>query len=143
MNVVHTLEIPFAVSVVDVDHLDAIGLGVANRLAMCDAVGSLRPAAEHALVDAFRLPDLPCTHDPIIHGDALSQSIALASIVAKVHRDAIMADLDAVYPVFGFGTHKGYGTAAHRSALEQHGITPHHRKSFAPIAKYLACVADD
>lgn len=143
MDVLCALDIPYAVSVVSVDELDAIGLGAANRLALCRAAGALSPEPEHVLVDAFRLDGLPCSHDPIIHGDNLSQTIALASIVAKLHRDALMAVLDAEHPQHGFANHKGYGTAAHRAAIGRHGITPQHRKSFAPIAEYLADGADD
>jgi ribonuclease HII len=80
---------------------------------------------------------------PIVHGDNLSQSIAMASIVAKLHRDALMADLDVAHPEYGFASHKGYGTAFHRSAIEQHGVTSQHRTSFAPIAELLARGAGD
>lgn len=143
MDVLRTLDIPCAVSVIEVEELDAIGLGAANRLALCRAVGALSPEPQHVLVDAFRLNTLPCSHDPIIHGDNLSQTIAMASIVAKLHRDALMAALDAEHPEHGFATHKGYGTAAHRAAIARHGITAQHRKSFAPIAEFLADGADD
>ncbi|HEX5166802.1 MAG TPA: ribonuclease HII, partial [Thermomicrobiales bacterium] len=112
------LEIPFAVAVIDVAELDSIGLGRANKLAMCNAIGALSPEPEHVLVDAFRLDTLPCSHDPIVHGDNLSQTIAMASIVAKLHRDAIMEQMDLEYPQYAFAAHKGYGTAEHRTALE-------------------------
>lgn len=143
LDVLYALGIPHAVSVIDVDELDAIGLGAANRLALCRAVESLSPEPEHVLVDAFRLDALACSHDSIIHGDNLSQTIAMASIVAKLHRDALMVALASHYPQFGFAGHKGYGTAAHRAAIERHGITPQHRRSFAPIADWLASGADD
>lgn len=143
MGVLLELEIPFAVATIEVDELDKIGLGRANKLAMCRAVGALSPEPEHVLVDAFRLDALPCSHDPIIHGDNLSQTIAMASIVAKFHRDAIMERLDADFPQYAFASHKGYGTAAHRAALDLHGISPHHRTSFAPIAELIARGADD
>lgn len=137
MDVLLTLDVPFAISVIEVDHLDSIGLGAANRLALHRAVEGLSQAPHHVLVDAFRLSELPCSHEPIIRGDALSQSIALASIVAKVHRDSLMVALDVQHPEHGFKAHKGYGTAAHRHAIDTHGITPCHRRSFGPIAEYL------
>jgi ribonuclease HII len=143
VEVLYALEIPHAVSVIEVTELDAIGLGVANRLALCRAVGGLAPNPDHVLVDAFRLEGLPCSHDPIIHGDNLSQTIAMASIVAKLHRDALMVALDAEHPEHGFAAHKGYGTSAHRAAIELHGITAQHRMSFAPIVEYLARGAGD
>ncbi|MDQ3549073.1 MAG: ribonuclease HII [Chloroflexota bacterium] len=138
IDVLYALGIPHAVTVIEVGELDAIGLGAANKAVLCRAVAALTPEPEHVLVDAFRLESLSCTHDPIIQGDNLSQTIALASIVAKLHRDALMAALDAEHSLHGFATHKGYGTAAHRAAIERHGITPQHRTSFAPIAEFLA-----
>jgi ribonuclease HII len=137
MDVLDAMEVPYAIAAIEVEELDAIGLGVANRLAMCRAIEQLTPAPEHVLVDAFRLDALPCTHDPIIHGDNTSQAIAMASIVAKLHRDSLMAALDLVCPEYGFAAHKGYGTAAHRAAIERHGVSCYHRRSFAPIAELL------
>lgn len=132
-----------SIAVIDVDEIDTIGLGAANRLALCRAVRALTPEPEHVLVDAYRVDELPCTHEAIVHGDNLSQSIAMASIVAKLHRDALMAALDDEHPEHGFAAHKGYGTLAHRAALERHGITPQHRRSFAPIAQMLSHVPHD
>jgi ribonuclease HII len=129
--------------VIEVDELDAIGLARANPLALCRAVEGLAPEPEHALVDAFRLHDLRCSHVPIVHGDNLSQTIAMASIVAKLHRDALMVRLDGEYPEYGFASHKGYGTAFHRAAIERHGVSRQHRTSFAPIAELLARGAGD
>ena len=138
MDVLTALEVPHAVAVIDVEELDAIGLGRANQLALCRAVDELSPEPEHVLVDAFQLNELRCSHDPIIHGDNLSQTIAMASIVAKLHRDALMADLDCELPAYGFASHKGYGTASHRAAIERNGVCRQHRTSFAPIAELLA-----
>jgi ribonuclease HII len=135
--------VPHAVAVVEVDELDEVGLGRANQLALYRAVEGLSPEPEHVLVDAFRLTDLRCSHVPIVHGDSLSQTIAMASIVAKLHRDALMASLDSDHPEYGFAAHKGYGTASHRAAIERHGITRQHRTSFAPIADLLARGAGD
>jgi ribonuclease HII len=110
---------------------------------MYRAVARLSPEPEHVLVDAFRLEALPCSHNPIVHGDNLSQTIAMASIVAKLHRDTIMERLDDECPQYSFGAHKGYGTVVHRTALERYGVSPHHRTSFAPIAELIARGADD
>ena len=99
---------------------------------MRDAVMRLQPAADHLLIDAMRLEcELP--QRAIIHGDALSASIAAASILAKVERDRIMCEWDAVFPEYGLASHKGYSTPQHLAALEQYGPTPLHRQSFAPV----------
>jgi ribonuclease HII len=143
MEVLTTLGVPHAVAVIEVEELDAIGLARANPLALCRAVEGLTPEPEHVLVDAFRLNDLRCSHLPIIHGDNLSQTIAMASIVAKLHRDALMTRLNDEHPDYGFASHKGYGTAFHRAAIERHGVMCQHRTSFAPIAELLARGAGD
>ena len=90
-----------------------------------------------ALVDGNRAPPLPCPVQTIVEGDAKSLSIAAASIIAKVTRDRIMVGHDVTYPQYGFARHKGYGTAIHAAALAQHGASPIHRKSFAPIAALM------
>ena len=125
------LDIPRSVCVIDVREIDQLGLGVANREALRRAAAGLHP--QHVLVDAFRLDDLPCGHEAIVHGDALCVSIALASIVAKVTRDRIMTELHAQLPHYGFAAHKGYGTRAHAAALARPRRQPQHRASFAPI----------
>lgn len=86
-----------------------------------------------ALVDGNQKPRLPCDIQTVVKGDSLSLSIAAASILAKVTRDRIMNDLCAQYPMYGWSKNAGYGTALHLKALTEHGITNHHRKSFAPI----------
>lgn len=117
--------------------IDALGIVGATRTAMSRAVRQLTEPAEHLLVDALLLEcdGIPCR--AIIHGDAICCSIAAASIVAKVARDALMDDLDAVHPGYGFARHKGYPTAEHLSALERLGPTPQHRRSFAPVRRLL------
>lgn len=140
--VLDALEVPHAVAEVPPGEIDALGLGPANRAAMVRAVAALDPAPDHVLVDAFRLPELGCPHDAIVHGDARCLSIALASIVAKLHRDALMAALAEAHPEYAFHAHKGYGTAAHLAAIERHGICAQHRRSFAPIARFQATDAD-
>jgi ribonuclease HII len=99
---------------------------------MQDAVSLLNPWPDHLLVDAMRLDyDLP--QRGIIHGDALSASIAAASILAKVERDRMITEWDPVFPVYGLRSNKGYSTPHHLAALREHGPSPLHRQSFAPV----------
>ncbi len=120
-----------------VEEIDRLNILQATFLAMGRAVAALRLAPDHALVDGNQMPRLICPATTVIKGDARSISISAASIVAKVTRDAIMADLDRDHPGYGFAAHAGYGTKAHRDALERLGVTPHHRRSFAPIHNIL------
>ena len=124
--------IAWAVAAVDVARIDQINIYHASRAAMREAVMRLAPAADHLLIDAVKIDcDLP--QKPIIHGDALSASIAAASILAKVERDRIMCEWDAVFPAYGLASHKGYSTPKHLAALREWGPTPLHRQSFAPV----------
>ena len=123
----------WAFSAVDAAQIDVINILQASRLAMLNAVLQLQPEPDFLLVDAIRL-DHPCAQRAIIHGDALSVSIAAASIVAKVERDRMMRELDATYPQYALASNKGYGTRAHRAALLEHGPTPLHRMTFAPVS---------
>jgi len=121
-----------------VAEIDAINIRNAAFLAMRRAVEALPIAPDHVLVDGNACPpDLPCAASPLIKGDARSVSIAAASIVAKVARDRVMAELDAVHPGYGWGTNAGYPTQEHRNALQHLGVTPHHRRSFAPVYQML------
>jgi ribonuclease HII len=121
-----------------VEEIDAINILAASHLAMCRAVAALPQRPAFALVDGNRIPaGLECPAQAIVRGDGRSQSIAAASIVAKVSRDRIMADLAAAHPGYGWQRNAGYGVAAHRAALERLGITPHHRRSFRPIHNML------
>jgi len=122
----------WAIAAVDAARIDQINIYQASRLAMRAAVSRLAPAADYLLVDALRLDwDLP--QDPIIHGDALSVSIAAASILAKVERDRLICDWDPVFPAYGLASNKGYSTPQHLAALRTHGPSPLHRQSFAPV----------
>jgi len=115
--------------------IDATNVLAASRLAMTRAVNRLALRGvepDYLLVDALRL-DLPIRQEPVIHGDALSASIAAASIVAKVWRDALMDALDAVFPLYGLKGHKGYGTKEHLKALREHGPTRFHRMTFKGV----------
>ncbi|MCL2660177.1 MAG: ribonuclease HII [Acidobacteriaceae bacterium] len=130
-----------AVSIAEVDAgtIDRVNIYQATRMAMLAAVEGLAMKPDHLLIDAMLL-DHPCAQTKLIYGDALSLSIAAASVVAKVYRDALMCRLDAEYPGFGLASHKGYATAAHRQALAAQGPTVLHRRSFAPVR---ALVLDD
>jgi ribonuclease HII len=121
-------------SVAEIDRLNILG---ATMLAMRRAVDDLGVMPGHVLVDGNRLPALDCPATAVVRGDARCVSIAAASIVAKVTRDRIMADLARAHPAFGWDHNAGYGTAEHRAALDAHGVTPHHRRSFAPVAARL------
>lgn len=121
-----------------VAEIDELNILRATYLAMRRAIAALAQPPDHLLIDGNRLPpDLPCPATPVIKGDGRSLSIAAASIVAKVARDRIMADLDQNHPGYGWATNMGYPTKAHRVALESLGVTPHHRRSFAPVHTIL------
>ena len=130
----HVREVALAVSVAEVDAetIDRLNIYQATRLAMLQAVHGLGLEPDHLLIDAMRL-DHPCRQTKLIYGDALSLSIAAASVVAKVHRDGLMRALDPVHPVYGLASHKGYGTPQHKRALLAHGPCALHRQSFAPV----------
>lgn len=113
--------------------IDAYGIVPATRLAMVTALLHLPCAPQALLIDALPLPDLSLPQAALIKGDARCLSIASASLVAKVTRDRLMRTADLAYPAYGFGAHKGYGTAVHRLALASHGPCPLHRRTFAPL----------
>ena len=118
--------------------IDAHNVLQATFLAMRRAVDRLDAPPDIALVDGNRAPDVGCPVRTVVKGDARSLSIAAASIVAKVTRDRIMAALGRRYPGFGWERNAGYGTAEHRAGLAANGVTPHHRRSYAPILKILS-----
>jgi ribonuclease HII len=124
--------VAWSVAAVDVARIDQINIYHASRLAMLQAVSALTIRPDHLLIDAM-LIDYPCRQKKIIHGDALSASIAAASIVAKVHRDAVVREWDPVYPAYGLASNKGYSTRKHIAALRELGPSPLHRQSFAPV----------
>jgi ribonuclease HII len=106
---------------------------------MTEALSQLKISPDYLLLDAIQL-DVLIEQKSLIHGDSLSVSIAAASIIAKVERDRIMHEWDAVYPQYGLAQHKGYATPEHLAALRSHGPSPHHRFSFAPVRE-SACWA--
>jgi ribonuclease HII len=121
------------IGVAEVDRIDSENILQASLWAMAQAVAVLGCRPKLALIDGNKAPQLDCTVRTIVQGDAKCLSIAAASIVAKVARDAIMAELARDYPDYGFDRHKGYGTREHHEAIARHGVTPHHRRSFRPV----------
>jgi ribonuclease HII len=132
--------VAWAVGVAEVEEIDQINIYHAGLLAMRRAVLGLGLVPSFVLVDARRIPECPAPQRGIIHGDALSLTIAAASVLAKTARDARMAELDATYPGYGFAAHKGYPTPQHESALRDLGACPIHRRSFAPVRVALGLV---
>jgi ribonuclease HII len=121
-----------SVAEVDAETIDRVNIYQATRIAMLTAVQGLALAPDHLLIDAMRL-DHPCPQTRLFYGDALSLSIAAASVVAKVHRDRLMREMDVVHPGYGLASHKGYGTPEHRRSLCELGPCALHRRSFAPV----------
>lgn len=127
----------WSVAFASVEEIDRLGLGRAWDLVVARAVAGL-PAAAFALIDGTRVPPgLPCPAEAVVKGDARCLAVAAASILAKTARDAVMDGLAAEHPGYGWETNRGYGTADHRAALQRLGVTPHHRRSFAPIHNIL------
>ena len=125
------------VAVIEAEEIDRRGIQWANYRAMGLAVAALAPEPDYVLIDGFEVPGLAQPQLRIIKGDQRSQSIAAASIVAKVYRDRLMEALDSRYPKYGFARHKGYGTRQHLEAIARYGPCPAHRKSFAPLAQMM------
>lgn len=130
--------IAWSVGRADVHEIDEINILHATMLAMKRALDGLKVIPGFALIDGNRSPkELSCNSKAIVQGDATEPAISAASIIAKVTRDREMCELHKQYPHYGFAQHKGYSTKLHLAALAQHGICPLHRRSFAPVAKYL------
>lgn len=130
-----------SVGVGSVELIDERNILQATKCAMRSALAQLAIPPQALLLDALLLPDISLPQRSIIKGDARCLSIAAASIIAKVTRDRLMLQLHEQYPAYGFDQHKGYGTAAHLAALREHGITPIHRRSFAPVREQLGLFA--
>ena len=124
--------IAYAIAAVDAARIDQINIYHASKLAMVEAVRQLLPQPDHLLIDALRI-NFDCPQTPVIHGDALSASIAAASILAKVERDRMVSQWDSVFPMYRLASNKGYSTPHHIAMLRQHGPSPLHRQSFAPV----------
>jgi ribonuclease HII len=132
---IRALALAWAIAAVDVETIDSINIRNASLLAMRLAVEQLTLAPDYLLIDGIDTIDWPCPQQPVIQGDATSLSIAAASVLAKVHRDRLLVELDAVYPGYGLARHKGYCSAEHLAALRRLGPTPLHRRSFSPVAQ--------
>lgn len=136
-------EVIYSVCIVSADEIDRINIYQATIRAMLDAIAALSVFPDYLLVDGMQLshPVIPCKK--IIKGDTKSQSIAAASIIAKVTRDRIMKEFHERWPLYGFKDHKGYGTERHLSAIAAHGPCPIHRMTFEPLKKHLPAPVSD
>lgn len=136
-NIIVEQAISYGISIVNNKVIDNINIFEATKVAMKDALSKLEPKADHVLIDAVNLNNLPCTSESIIKGDAKSVSIAAASILAKVTRDSLMRTIHAEYPMYDFQSNMGYGTKIHLEKLKEFGASPYHRKSFAPVKETI------
>ena len=125
--------VAFSVAQIEADEIDRINILQATKKAMRAAIENLQPQADFLLIDAVQLKETNLPQKAIIKGDAISASIAAASIVAKTYRDNLMREFDKIYPEYGFASHVGYGTKAHYEALRQYGASPLHRKTFRGV----------
>ena len=135
---IHARALCFSVAQASVEEIDRLNILQATLLAMRRAVMGLRLKPHKVLVDGNRLPTLDIVAEAVIQGDRTVPAISAASILAKVARDRWCLEIDAEYPAYGFAAHKGYGTAQHLLALQTHGATPWHRRSFSPVARLLS-----
>ena len=128
----------YCIVLVEPEEIDSLNIFHATMTGMRRAIAGLAPAAQHALIDGNKLPpDLPCPARAIIGGDALEPAISAASILAKVTRDRLMVQLDALHPGYGFALHKGYPTPGHLASLQRLGPCALHRRSYAPVRLLL------
>lgn len=128
--------IAIGIGIASVEEIDRINIYRAAREAMLSAIAALKVKPDFLLIDAMPM-DIDIPYLSLIKGDALSVSIAAASIVAKTTRDAYMMEMDKLFPLYGFKSHKGYGTKEHLSALHAYGVTPIHRKTYEPVKSML------
>lgn len=128
--------ISVGIGVVDSETIDKVNILNATKMAMKMAINNLSVKPEHVLIDAVKL-DIDIPYTAIIKGDAKSESIAAASIVAKVYRDNMMKELDKEYPMYDFKSNKGYGTKKHIEAIKKYGVLKEHRKTFKPVSDYV------
>lgn len=127
----------YNIAIVDNKEIDQINILEATKKAMRSALATLTVSIDHVLIDAVNLDPLPYSSDIIVKGDEKSVTIAAASILAKVTRDQLMEKIHNKYPMYHFDSNKGYGTKMHLESLRKYGITPYHRKSFAPVQKAM------
>lgn len=129
--------VAWAIADIDAETIDRINIRRASLLAMRRAVEKLALSPDFLLIDGKDTIDWECPQQAVVQGDATSFSIAAASILAKVHRDGLLVELDRKFPGYGLARHKGYPCPAHKAALERLGPTPMHRKSYLPVAQAL------
>ena len=134
---IKTHALSWSIAFATVEEIEHLNILHASMLAMQRAVAGLKPAAEFALIDGNRCPQLPIPARAIVKGDASEACISAASILAKTERDQEMRRLADSYPLYGFERHAGYPTAAHLAALQIHGVSPIHRKTFGPVQRIL------
>jgi ribonuclease HII len=140
---IRKMALAVSVAEIDAETIDRVNIYQATRIAMLAAVAGLGLQPDHLLIDAMRLDlsslSYPCAQTRLFYGDALSLSIAAASIIAKVHRDRLMREADTAHPGYGLAAHKGYATPEHRRTLAALGPCPLHRRSFAPVRALELC----
>lgn len=129
--IIRQCAVAWGIGIGSVEEIDSLNILQASRLAMLRAVEAITPCPDCLLLDGNGRIDWSGTQHPIVKGDQLSVSIAAASILAKVYRDAMMREMDALYPGYGFAEHKGYGSPSHRRSLQSLGLTPIHRRTFS------------
>ncbi|WP_404452600.1 ribonuclease HII [Virgibacillus necropolis] len=132
-SIIKEQAISYGISIISNQKIDQVNIYEATKLAMHDALSQLEPSPDHVLIDAVPLKQLPCTSESITKGDQKSITIAAASILAKVTRDTIMKKIHNDFPFYDFASNMGYGTKHHMDAIQQHGVTPFHRRSFSPV----------
>ena len=141
-ELVQSLDIKWAVAVVESVEIDAVNILRATHLGMARAVAALARQVDYCLIDGLPVPNFPYLHRGVVKGDGKSLSIATASIFAKVTRDRLMREHAQEFPVYGFEKHKGYGTKAHLEALRTHGPCRLHRYTFQPVAQLVLPIGD-
>jgi ribonuclease HII len=134
---IRAVAVTWSVGLASVAEIDTLNIRRASFLAMRRALAGLRPKPDHVIVDGSIIPELFLPQTGVVHGDALVAAVAAASIIAKVTRDKLMDELDAVFPHYGFCRNKGYPTPEHLEALQKYGPSPFHRRSFAPVKHLL------
>lgn len=132
-NIIMKDAISVSIGIKDNKVIDKVNIYEATKLAMYEAINNLSVKPDYILIDAMKLENLKVPYEPIIKGDAKSQTIAAASIIAKVTRDNMMYDLDKKYPEYGFSKHKGYPTKAHLEAIKKYGVLDNYRFTFGPV----------
>ena len=135
LRITSDARICWASAVVEAAEIDRLNILRATHAGMLRALQKLSPAPDHALIDGLPVSDFPIPQTALVGGDALSLSIAAASVIAKVERDRLMLEYDRLHPEYGFAKHKGYPTAEHFAKLRAYGPCPIHRRSFAPVAQ--------